>query len=290
MGTAGEVTIANVDMAAAWDGHEGDIWTEHAERYEATAGRVWKALRDRTPIADGEAVLDIGCGTGHSTLDAARATPSGRVLGVDLSARMLGRARDRAAAEGLAHVRFEQADAQVHPFPEASFDIAISCCGAMFFADPVAAFGNVRGALRPGGRLAVLAWRELARNRWVTVLRDALALGRELPEPQPSAPGPFGLADPEHVRRVLSAAGFVDVGFEPVEEPIYLGRDADDAFSFVRVMGIVEGLTNDLDEGDRARALDQVHAALVAYETVDGVLLPSSAWLITARSPVGASG
>lgn len=278
------MTIANQEMAAAWDGHEGDVWAEHADRFDLTGVRIWKVFLDRRPISERDRVLDIGCGSGRSTLDAARLAPAGHALGVDLSARMLERARERSAAEGIGNVRFVQADAQVHPFDD-TFDVAISSFGAMFFADPVAAFGNIGGALRPGGRLAILAWRELARNEWLTMLREALALGRDLPQPPPSAPGPFGLADPDHVRRVLEAGGFEDVRLEAIEQPVYFGADADDAFSFVRKLGIVEGLTNDLDADMKAQALDQVHRALQAHETGDGVLVGSSAWLITARRP-----
>ena len=278
------MTIANQEMAAAWDGHEGDVWAEHADRFELTSRRIWKVFLDRRPISERDRVLDIGCGTGRSTLDAARLAHAGHALGIDLSSRMLGRARERSAAEGIANVRFVHADAQVHPFDE-TFDVAISSFGAMFFADPVAAFGNIGGALLPGGRLAILAWRELARNEWLTVLREALAVGRDLPQPPPSAPGPFGLADPDHVRRVLDAAGFENVDLEPIEEPVNFGADADDAFSFVRALGIVEGLTEDLDAATRARALEQVQRALTAHDTGDGVLVGSSAWLITARRP-----
>ncbi len=278
-------TIANVEQAAAWDGHEGDMWTQHAERYEAVGRRIWNIFLDERPIAVSDHVLDIGCGTGKSTRDAARLASAGGVLGVDLSAKMLERARERSASEGLTNISFEQADAQVHPFDEASFDVAISNFGAMFFDDPVAAFVNVARALQPGGRLAVLAWRDLARNAWLTVLRETLALGRALPEPPPSVPGPFGLADPEHVRRVLGAAGFAEVDLESIDEPMVFGTDADDAFSFVRHLGIVEGLTQGLDDKSKARALDEVHGALLAHATDEGVLLGSSAWLITARRP-----
>ncbi len=278
------MTIANVEMAAAWDGHEGDVWAEHAEHYDMTGRRIWKAFLDRRPISERDRVLDVGCGAGRSTLDAARLAPAGHALGVDLSARMLERARERSAAGRITNVRFVQADAQVHPFDD-TFDVAISSFGAMFFADPVAAFGNIGGALRPGGRLAILAWRELARNEWLTVLREALALGRDLPQPPASAPGPFGLADTDHVRRVLDAAGFEAAHLEPIEEPVNFGANADDAFSFVRTLGIVEGLTKDLDADMKAQALEQVQRALKAHDTGDGVLVGSSAWLITARRP-----
>ena len=278
-------TIANLEMAAAWDGEEGERWTEYADRYEATGTRIWTVFVDHRPIHDGDHVVDIGCGTGQSTRAAARLTPSGEVLGVDLSARMLDRARRRSAEEGLTNVRFEQADVQVHPFDAEAFDVAISVFGAMFFGDPVAAFGNIARSLRPGGRLAMLTWREVSRNEWLTALRDALAVGRQLPEPPPSAPGPFGLADPAHVRHVLGSAGYEDVDLVAVDEPVELGTDADDAFSFVRTMGIVKGLTHDLDDAEKARAFDQVHDVLKRHETAEGVLLSSSAWLVTARRP-----
>jgi len=285
MRLADESTIANVEMAKAWDGHEGDLWTEHADRYDATGVHVWRAFVDRHPIGDGDRVLDVGCGSGEATRDAARLTPSGHVLGVDLSARMLDLARQRSAEDGLTNVDYERADAQVHGFEQGRFDIAISSFGGMFFADPVAAFENVGRALRPGGRLAMLAWRELAQNEWITMLRHALAVGRQLGEPPISAPGPFGLADPDHVRRVLRSAGFDAIQLDPVDEPVYLGADADDAFSFVGTLGMVEGLTQDLDENDRNQALESVYRALAAHQTDNGVLVGSAAWMITASHP-----
>ncbi|HUP70770.1 MAG TPA: methyltransferase domain-containing protein [Acidimicrobiales bacterium] len=281
----GHGNIANEEMAAAWDGHEGDVWTEHAERYEAAGQRLWNVFLERRPIAAGDSVLDIGCGTGKSTREAARLATPGQVLGVDLSSRMLEYARRRSEEQGLTNVRFEQADAQVHSFEEAGFDVAISSFGAMFFADPFTAFANIGRALKPGGRLAVLAWQELAKNRWLNVVREALAAGRTLPQPPPSAPGPFGLADPTHVRRVLEAAGFEEIDLQAVEEPMNFGTDGDDAFSFFATAGIVEGLTEDLEEEAKAAALEKLHRALVAHQSEEGVLLGSSAWLITAHRP-----
>jgi SAM-dependent methyltransferase len=153
----------------------------------------------------------------------------------------------------------------------------------MFFNDPVAAFTNIGNAVRPGGRLALLAWRELARNEWLMALREALAVGRQLPMPPPDAPTPFSLADPDRVSRILDAAGFAEVAFEPIDEPIDFGSDADDAFAFMRTLGIVEGLTRDLDDAGRADALAALRATVDAHDEGDGVLFGTSAWLITAR-------
>ena len=275
--------IANAEQAAAWNGHEGEHWTEHADRYDTASRRHWQRFTDTGLISSSDVVLDVGCGTGKSTRDAGRIASQGSVLGIDLSAPMLERARERSRADGLANVSYVQGDAQVHPFDEAAFDIALSCFGAMFFGNPVAAFTNIGGGVRAGGRLALLAWRELARNEWLLALREALAVGRQLPVPPPDAPTPFALADPDRVRAILGAAGYEEIDFEPIDEPIEFGSDADDALAFMRTLGIVEGLTHDLDEAGRAQAMAELRRTVTAHDGADGVLFGTSAWLITAR-------
>jgi len=263
------MTIANVEMAAAWDGPEGEHWAAHADRYEAASTGFWEALLRAVPIGGEQRILDVGCGTGKSTRDLARLAPSGSVLGVDLSAKMLDRAR--AGAEGLANVTFEQADAQVHPFPDAAFDLAVSSFGAMFFADPVMAFANIRRALQPKGQLAYLTWRDFAENEWVVGIRGALSVGRTLPMPTPGAPGPFSMAERDIAVRVLGDAGFVDVQVDRVDAPVRFGDDADHAFSFVSTFGITRGLTHDLDDDTRQVAMQALRDTLLAHETGDGV-------------------
>lgn len=277
------MSIANVEMAAAWDGNEGDHWTQHADRYDTAGRRHRQRFIDCGLVAAGDRVLDIGCGTGLLATELAVITAHGTVLGVDLSSRMLELARRRSQEAGLDNVTFEQADAQVHPFDPASVDVAVSAFGAMFFNDRRAAFANICRALRPGGTLGMLAWRELAANEWLLEMRQALGAGRSLPVPPVGVPGPFGLADPDGVTDVLTGAGFDHISFEEVDEPIEFGRDAAHAFSFVRTMGIVEGLTRDLDDATKAETMDRVRAMLVDHETDEGVLLATSAWLITAR-------
>ena len=278
-----EMEVANVEQASAWNGHEGEQWAEHADRYESASRRQWQRFLDAGLIASDDVVLDIGCGTGKSTRDAAHIASQGSVMGVDLSAVMLERARERSKADGLANVTFEQGDAQVHPFAENAFDLAMSCFGAMFFGDPVAAFTNIGRGVRPGGQLALLAWRELGRNEWLLAIREALAVGRQLPVPPLDAPTPFSLADPDRVRGILGAAGYDEIAFAPVDEPIEFGTDADDAYAFMRTIGIVQGLTQDLDEASRVTAFAELQKTVAAHETADGVLFGTSAWLITAR-------
>jgi SAM-dependent methyltransferase len=273
----------NAEMWAAWDGPEGDHWADNAERYEATNASYGRGLLAALNLAADSTVLDVGCGTGVVSIEAGRIAREGSVLGLDLSSRMLDRARARAAAEGLDHVRFEQADAQVHRLDEAKYDVATSSFGGMFFADPVAAFANIRRGLRPEGSLAMLAWREFSRQEWILEVRNALAAGRDLPTPPPGAPGPFSLADADITKQRLEAAGYREIKLASVDEPMSFG-DADDAYSFLSTSGITRGLTHDLDDDTRAGTLAALRKMLEAHETSEGVRLDSSAWLITATN------
>ncbi|MFY9587370.1 MAG: class I SAM-dependent methyltransferase, partial [Actinomycetota bacterium] len=248
----------NVEQTRDWDGPAGDNWTENDAFYTEASRYTTPVLFDAAAIASQDRVLDVGCGTGQTTRAAARAASAGRALGIDLSSRMLERARERAAAEGIANVSFVRGDAQVYPFEPGSCSVAISRFGVMFFDDPVAAFTNIGRALAPGGRLAMLCWRELGRNEWVSAIFGALAAGRDLPTPPPNAPSPFALADAGRVREILGAAGFTDVELDEVERPTYFGPDAARSFDGVRKLGIVNGLLADLDDRARAAALDSL--------------------------------
>jgi SAM-dependent methyltransferase len=281
MGTA----VANVAMAEAWDGDEGEDWARDWERYDRAVRGYQHVLAAAAAVAATDRVLDVGCGTGESTRDAARAATHGSALGVDLSSPMIERARGLARAEGIDNVAFEQVDVQVHPFDGATYDLVVSRFGTMFFADPVAAFANLGGALRPGGRLVMVAWRGVADNEWLQCMFAALALGRVLPVAPVGAPGPFGLADPDQTRSTLTAAGFGAVELVPVDAPFWQGSDADDAFGFFRGTGIVRGMTQGLDDAQRAQALGNLRATMVDHDTGEGVFFGSGAWLISARRP-----
>jgi SAM-dependent methyltransferase len=280
-----EVDPGNREQADAWNGSEGRNWAELADHYESSAAAWVPVIIETAAIGSGERVLDIGCGNGGSTFAAALAAPRGHVTGLDISGPLLESARRRAAERGIDNVTFEQADAQVHALEPDAFDVAISKFGAMFFADPVAAFTNITGALRHGGRLALLAWVPLAGNEWLTTLRGALAVGRDLPAPPVGLPGPFGLADPDTTRGFLTDAGLVDIALEQVDRPFVPGATVDEAMAFAGATGIVQGLLHDLDDETRAEALSKLRDALTAHLTPDGVVLGSSAWAITARRP-----
>ncbi len=278
-----ESPIANVDMAAAWDGDEGDDWSRDWERFDRSARHYHRLLLEAAAIAPGDRVLDIGCGNGQTTRDAARAASSGSALGVDLSSKMLDRARELAEREGVTNATFTQADAQTYAFEPDAHDVVISRNGAMFFADPVAAFTNIGAGTSTGGRLALVAWRRIEDNEWLQCVRTALAAGRDLPSPPAGLPGPFGLADVDRTTSVLTAAGFDGVDLTAVDEPLWFGDDADDAFSFISRTGIVRGLTAELAASQRAEVLDALHDAVAEHAGDGGVEFGSAAWLITAR-------
>lgn len=155
----------------------------------------------------------------------------------------------------------------------------------MFFADSTAAFANIQTAIRPGGRLAMVAWHGVADNEWLRCVFNALAVGRDLPTPPPGSPGPFGLADPDRTRATLTAAGFDKVELTPFDYPFWLGANGDDAFGFFRSTGIVRGMTQGLDDTQTAQALDALRDTMAQHDTGDGVNFGSGVWLISARKP-----
>ena len=278
--------IVNVEQAKEWDGPNGEFWATHQERFDTMIRPHHVQLMAAAAIAPGERVLDIGCGNGLTSRDAARAVgEQGEVLGVDLSGPMLTLAAQLAKDEGLDNVRFEQGDAQVHPFPAEAFDLAMSRFGVMFFLDPVAAFANIGSALRPGGRLAMAVWGPAPDNEWVTAMLEAVGRVRELPSPPPGAPGPFTLADESHTRGILTQAGFADIAFARSEQPFRGGSDADDAFGFISQLNVLRQLLEGLDEATKAEALGYLRAIAADRETPDGVIFRSASWVITARRP-----
>jgi SAM-dependent methyltransferase len=274
-----EVDPGNAGQLGAWDGAQGAFWAAEADRFDRSVARYDAPFLAAAGLRPDDRVLDVGCGTGRTTREAARRAAS--ALGVDLSAAMLDVARRRAAAEGLSNVRFVQADAQVSAFPPEGFDVAVSRTGAMFFADPVAALANVGRALPPGGRLVLLVWQALEANEWMTEILGALTAGRPLPVPPPGAPGPFSLADPARIREVLTVTGHRQVEVEGLAEPEWWGADADDALTFV--LGLAGWLLEGLDDAARERAVADLRRRIEAHAGPDGVEFGSAAWLVTAR-------
>ena len=262
-------SIASVSPPTSLDFYDTELRAHHQH------------LRAAYGISPGDRVLDIGCGTGLTTREAARAATPGRVVGVDVSERMLERAREVTAAERLDNIRYELGDAQVHRFDPGGFDVAISRFGTMFFSDPAAAFANIAAALRPQARLVLLVWQRREVNAWMRAIDAALGDARQ---PPPSAGDAFSLGDADATERILERAGFADVRFEDVNEPVLYGHDLDAALAIVRSFQDTSGALASLSDDEAAGTVERLREMLAAhYSDERGVVLDSRSWLITAR-------
>jgi SAM-dependent methyltransferase len=266
----------NEAQAERWGGTGGAFWVEHEAGYDRQLEGYGAAMLAAAELTDADAVLDVGCGTGTTALQASR--QAAHVLGVDLSPVMIARARARAA--DASNVRFELADAQVASL--APHDVAISRFGLMFFDDPRAAFANLRAA---ADRLATVCWQGVEHNDWMGV--PAAAMGRVVPVgdiAEPGLPGPFSLASRDQLVAVLVDAGWVDVRVDAVSLPVPVGGayTLDDAAAHVAASSLGRSLLAGVDEATAARALDEVRDALAPFLTDDGVVLSSAAWLVRA--------
>ena len=188
------------------------------------------------------------------------------------------RARQRSAEEGLTNVTFIDGDAQIHPFPATHFDVCISRFGTMFFADQVAAFTNIGNALRPSGRLVLLVWQGRDRNEWATAIRYSLTGAA----PAPGGPDAFSLAEPSVTEAILRTAGFAEVSFTDVHQPVYYGPDSATAFDAVYHLLRYKDLIADLDNVAAERARTRLRATIDAHATHDGVFFDSRSWIVTA--------
>lgn len=258
---------------------------EYEVRLEALGARYDVALLDSAGLTGTSRVLDIGCGTGSSTRAAARRAAAGSMLGIDCSAAMVKQGQARMRTEGLTNIQFVKGDAEVYAFETRSFDVAISRFGAMYFAHPTAAFANIGAALKPGGRLALLAWQAQERNEWMTAIAGALAQGRPLAPRGASSPGAFGLADEQHTRSILTAAGFADIELVEVSEPVSFGPDVDNAFAMISTQGLARDLLDGADTATAKRSLSELRELLTVHDTPEGVLFGSTCWIITAHWP-----
>lgn len=270
------------DMATYWD-RAGQVWVEHQALLDRLMAPIAEAVIDAAGPVNGEAVLDIGCGSGATTFAAAwRVGPTGRAVGVDISPALVELARRRAGEDEVDGVEFLLADAQTHIFQH-EFNAIISRFGVMFFPDPVAAFANLRQALKPGGKLAFAAWRSPEENPLSLIpLQAAAPFLPELPRFEKDAPGRFAFADPDRVRMILAQAGWRAVEIAPLDTTSPLSFDELMTMS-VRV-GPLAPLLAQQDDAVRRRALEAVAAALEQYVKDDVAQMTSACWLVTASA------
>ncbi len=268
-----------------WNGALGQRWVEEQADIDAIARPFGLAALEQAAPQLGERVIDVGCGCGGTTFELARRVgATGHVLGVDVSRPMLAAAQARLAQWPDAPIAFREGDASVAELP-ADFDLMYSRFGMMFFADPVAALRHLRGALRVGGRLVFVCWRQPRDNPWaVTPLMAARrALGLEPPPADPHAPGPFAFADDERLGSLLTHAGFDDVALRRFDAPLRMGATPADATAKMLRIGPVARLAHEVGPDQRPLVVQAVQAALAPLAAADGsVTLQGSTWVVSA--------
>ena len=276
----------NADQIAYWNGPGGQRWANRQHAQDILLAPVLDILINRAKAKSGERIVDVGCGNGSTTLAFAREVgPTGHVLGIDVSAPMLVRARQAAPAD--APVEFVLADATVYSFDRWSFDLVASRFGVIFFAEPALSFANIRSALRPSGRLAFACWREPRENPWMMVpLQAVYKHVPKLPPQGPEDPGPFGFASEARVQRILGEAGFADTKMEgcDLNLDVAIGGGLDAAVQSALEIGpasrALEGQAPEL----RAAAANSIREALAPFASGQTVSLPASIWIVTASA------
>ena len=284
------MTINNATQIEFWNGETGRNWVTHDALMEAMLQPLGESVMDTLAPQPGEHVLDIGCGCGHTSLSlAARVGAEGSVEGVDISAPMLAVASQLAAERNAEHtsIQFLEADAQTHTFEPERYDAVFSRFGVMFFEDPVAAFANIRGALRKSGRLAFCCWQPRAVNPFMTVpAMAALELLPAPPEMPPRTPGPFAFEEAEYVMEVLTSAGFESVVVTPLKQPLTFGRGLSltDIVERLVQIGPIAQMVREASEDLQQPVRDKVIDAVAPFYTEDaGMTLDGQFWQVTAR-------
>ena len=275
----------NADQVAYWNGKAGEKWAAEQAALDRAMTAIADHLLASAKIDLGARVLDVGCGCGTVTLRASSATgPTGFVVGVDISSPMIMRARQQASGRG--NIQYVLADASTESF-DASFDLVISRFGVMFFADPVRAFGNIRSALKPGGRLVFACWRALAENDWARIPREAtLPLVPPQEPPKPDAPGPFAFADRARVEKILRDAGFADIAIDPFDADLVISETGlDGGVDFSTRLGPAGALLREQPEDVVRAACEAVRRVLGPFVRPDGrVAMHGAVWMVRARA------
>jgi SAM-dependent methyltransferase len=279
-------TQPNGDQAAYWNEQAGPRWVAMQRDLDAQLEPFGIFVVGKLGLRSGDRVVDVGCGAGATSLMLAERVRPGQVVGIDISGPLLERARQR--GEGIENLRFENADAQSFAFAPASHDAVFSRFGVMFFADPTAAFRNLRTALRTGGKLGFVCWRAMRDNpSFMLPLQAALPFLPEPPQPpDPGAPGPFAFADEGRIREVLQRADYGDIDIAPHDtDLVFAGRsDIEGAVELALQVGPLGRALSAVSQTTQARVRAAVRDAFVPHHTPSGVTLPASTWIVTARS------
>ena len=277
----------NAGQVADWNGIVGQRWAELQTDLDRLISAYGEAALKAAAPKTGEHIIDVGCGCGDTSLSMARSVGErGSVLGVDISAVMLEVARQRALQAGLTHLELREADAASAVLPRYQ-DLIFSRFGVMFFDDPVAAFRNLRGALRSGGRMAFCCWRSLDENPWALIpiraVRQTLAV--DPPAPVPNAPGSFAFASTERIREILDGAGFAQVKATAFDAPAYLGANVDAALENAVKVGPAARMLREMPAASLPVAREAIRREFQALDHGNGIAPGGAVWIVTATNP-----
>ncbi len=275
----------NAEQYRFWNELAGPLWVANQDEMDRLTGPFGDAALANAAPRPGERVLDVGCGCGSTTLALARAVgATGAVLGADMSAVMLQRAAEQVASADVGNVTLQQKDAQHDALGTHEFDLVFSRFGVMFFADPFAAFANLASALRPAGRVVFTCWQGPGANPWMSLPERAAMAYFELEPPAPGGPGPFSLADPDHITSVLERAGFRDIAIEPAVRELTLSG-AGDLHGWAEhrlVMGSTRKHYLESSPEQQLQARSKLIEAVAEHHGPEGLRLPGAAWVVSA--------
>jgi len=272
----------NSEAQLYWNEDGGNKWAENIDIVESVLVPMGDTLLERIAVKNGEHVLDVGCGGGLTSIKLAEQVGgNGSVLGVDVSGPILRIANNRGT--GISNLEFQHCDAASGDLGKDRYDLITSRFGAMFFDDPIMAFTNLHKALKTTGRLIFLCWRSVPENPWLG--EPAAAAFEIMPPPEekpdPTAPGPFSLADPEHLKNILDSAGFNNINLESVDKDMPMG-DVESAVSFLLKLGPAADAVKDATKEDEGKVADAIRKVLEKYNTPDGVVTPAATWIVSA--------
>lgn len=270
----------NEEQSAFWNGRMGDAWVSVEAYIDKMLSPLSDVAIEHAGAGTGKKILDVGCGCGPTSLKLAG--HGAEVLGVDISQQMIDRANQN--AEGKDGISFRMADAAAENY-NGDFDVVFSRFGVMFFDDPVAAFSNLRSALKPGGKLNVLVWQAPVKNPWMSMAAKAIEPYQPQTEaPNPTDPGPFAMADRDYTSDILNRAGFSDIEYVDVEKTLHLGDNVDEVMDFQTYVGPLSRLLEEVDEGTGEKAKAAVREVFAAQQSDDGIRMPAAALLVRATN------
>lgn len=266
-----------------WNEEGGSNWIRFIERLERMLDVLTPHLVDAVAAQSGERILDIGCGGGPTSAAYAQTVgATGHVVGADISEPILELARSRFGH--MKSLEFITADAGAHAFEAQSFDVVTSRFGVMFFPQRDSAFANIHKAVKPGARICFMCWRAIKENPWMGEgAQAAFEFVTPAEKPEPGAPGPFSLADPDQTRNLLSGAGFKDIEFEAVDENVSLGS-VEDTLDWLTSMGPAAKPLQEAPPAAREKAISAMRRVFEARLSDSGVVFPGAAWIVRARA------